>query len=356
MENSDILKKKYLQEKELFKIDVQAWHKYQQERSDELNRKMQEILSIKNELNLEKDISSSKREIDSDSSREEIQKRDELIIEIDKLKYKYDSKFQQMKQLKNNLQKEKLIFESHLNDLRDKIKKDRNDKDKIQKEMDKKSNEIFNKNNELNKKEKILKEQNDYVTHMQDIIKEKNNKNIKDEKFLEIAEHKKNISYQEILGKEEELKSIEDKIKNEIKSLEDDKEEIFKNKNEIEQLNREIKLRMQCLNDINNNNFIKEFNNLTNEIHMKDKKDEINSEFSRTYNIKEKNINEKDKFDKFKTNSFNSELYLIKLKNRIYINRIKIDGKYDTTNRKFDHEKEQEFLIKSYESLNKVKK
>ena len=91
---------------------------------------------------------------------------------------------------------------------------------------------------------------------------------------------------------------------------------------------------------------------------MTEKKEEINSEFLNKNNKIDLNENnkEKEQFDKFKKSSFNSELYLLQLKNRIDTNRIKINGKYDASNKKFDHEKEQQYLMKSFESLNKLKK
>ena len=356
MENPEILEKKYLQEKEKFKIDIQAWNNNQQILSNDFNRKMQEMLSLKKDFYIKQDIKSKKYDINSNSFEEDIQKRDALIINLDKLKYIYESKLQQMKNMKNNLQKEKLIFESQANELKNKIKKERSDIDKIQIEIDKENDEIKYKNTELTKKEKIIKEKDEELINLQNLIEEKNNKNIKNEKDLQKAEYKKNFYYKEILDKDEEIKKMEDKVNKEIKLLEDDKEEIFKIKNDIEEINQEINLRMNCLNDMNNKNFINTFDNISNQIYMQQKKDEINSEFFGTYNKKEDNINGMNKFDKYKTNSFNSELFLLKLKNRIDINRIKINGKYDTINRKFDHEKEQEFLMKSFESLNKIKK
>ena len=174
---------------------------------------------------------------------------------------------------------------------------------------------------------------------------------------MENAEYKKNTFHNDLLDKKFELDNLENRLNQEIKNLEDDKLEIFNNKNEIEQLNREINLRMKCLNDLNDNNFINQFNNIKNDIYMKEKKEEIDSKFLDKNNYKEKNnINEIYKFDKFKKKSFNSELYLLQVKNRIDTNRIKLNGNYNLNNKKFDHEKEQQFLMKSYESLNKIKK
>ena len=212
---------------------------------------------------------------------------------------------------------------------------------------------------ELDKKEKILYEQNDNCKNLENLIKEKNNKNLKDEKDLELAEYKKNIFYNELLDKNEEIENEKNKLNQQINDLENEKIEIFNNKNDIEQINREINLRMRCINDLNENNVVNEFNNITNKITMKEKKEEIDSEYLNKVNNKEMNINGGDKYDnfnKFKTNSFNIELYLLKLKNRMDANKIKLGNKYDITNKKFNIEKEKEFLMKSYENLNKIKK
>ena len=335
MENLEIIQEKFNQEKEKFKLDMQAWNKFQEELSNELNEKMREIFALKNILNIE-DNAYDDNDSKVESSKDNKQQCDKLNIEIDKLKYNYETKLQQMKNLKNNLQKEKLEFDSYSNDLRSKINKERNDIEKIQREIDRKKDKTRKKNMELDKKEKILYEQNDNCKNLENLIKEKNNKNLKDEKDLELAEYKKNIFYNELLDKNEEIENEKN-----------------------EQINREINLRMRCINDLNENNVVNEFNNITNKITMKEKKEEIDSEYLNKVNNKEMNINGGDKYDnfnKFKTNSFNSELYLLKLKNRMEANKIKLGNKYDITNKKFNIEKEKEFLMKSYENLNKIKK
>ena len=357
MENSDILEKKFTKETNEFKIDIEGWNRIQADLSNELNEKMKEIISLKNNINISDNLSSQLDNNETDSLNKEFQKRNELQIELDKLKYTYESKLQQIKTMKYKLYKEKLMFETQANDLRLKINKERNDVEKMQMDIEKKHDEMINKNMELNKKERILKEENDKCVDFQNLIKEKNNKNLKDEKDLENSEYKKNIFHNELLDKKFELENLENRLNQEIKNLEDDKLEIFNNKNDIEQLNREINLRMRRLNDLNDNNFINEFNNIKNDIYMKEKKEEIDSKFLDKNNYKDKNnIKKINQFNKFKKKSFNSELYLLQVKNRIDANRIKLNGNYDLNNKKFDFEKEQQFLMKSYENLNKIKK
>ena len=50
MENLEILQEKFNQEKEKFKLDMQAWNKFQEELSNELNEKMREIFALKNSI------------------------------------------------------------------------------------------------------------------------------------------------------------------------------------------------------------------------------------------------------------------------------------------------------------------
>ena len=355
MEDFDFKKEKYMEERENFKSAVKEWNERQLEISKNLKERMSEL---KNEVN-KKIKYSSELSDKSKSSRDDLKKSNELRLDIDKMKYIYESKLQQLKVLKSNLSKEKLNFEQKINDIRSKIKKERNDIDTIRIERDRKSDDIQKKNFELNKKEKILKEQNDEYVNLQNLIKEKHNKNLKDEKDLENAEYKANIFQNEIFDKNSEFENQKDFLKQEIKNLEDSKLELFNNKNDIEQLKKEIYLRMRCINDLNKNNIINEFNYITNDIIMKEKKEEIDSDFLNNINNKDIIYNGKErcsKYNKFKTNSFNSELYLLKLKNRIDINKIKLNNKYDATKSKFNHEKEQEYLLKSYESLNKIKK
>ena len=178
MENLEILQEKFNKEKEKFKLDMQAWNKFQEELSNELNEKMREIFALKNILNIE-DNASDDNDSKVESLKDNKQQCDKLNIEIDKLKYNYETKLQQMKNLKNNLQKEKLEFDSYSNDLRSKINKERNDIEKIQREIDRKNDEIRKKNMELDKKEKNLYEQNDNCKNLENLIKEKNNKKFK---------------------------------------------------------------------------------------------------------------------------------------------------------------------------------
>ena len=355
MDDFDFKKEKYIEERKNFKSTVEVWNNRQMEHSKNLKERWREL---KTKLN-NKIKSSSELSNNSQSSIADLKKINEIRLDIDKMKYIYESKLQQLKVLKSNLAKEKLNFEQKINDIRSKIKKERNDIDTIRIEQDRKNDDIQKKNFELNKKEKILKEQNDEYANLQNLIKEKHNKNLKDEKDLEKAEYKANIFQNEIFDKNSDFENQKNFLKQEIKNLEDSKLELFNNKNDIEQIKKEINLRMRCINDLNENNIINEFNYITNNIIMKEKKEEIDSDFLNNINNKDIIYNRKDKynkFNKFTTNSFNSELYLLKLKNRIDINKIKLNNKYDPSKIKFNHEKEQEYLLKSYESLNKIKK
>ena len=124
MENLE-QEKEFIQEKNKFKIDIEAWNRVEANLSDELNQKIKEVISLRNNFNINENLS-SKLDMNSELLKEEIEKRNDLKLEIDKLKYKYDSKLQQMKNLKNNLQNEKMNFESKTNDLRLNIKIERN--------------------------------------------------------------------------------------------------------------------------------------------------------------------------------------------------------------------------------------
>ena len=316
MENLEHLRNEFMQEKEKFnKVDKIAWNNNQMQFSNELNQKLKELLSLKKNYNLSliNDNTLSKIDFNEESSQEEIKRANELKLEIDKLKYIYDSKLQQMKKLRNNLLKEKLIFEKKANDLRSKIKKERNDIDIMRLNIDKINDETNKKKLELDKKENLLIEENQKLNNIQNIINEKHNKNLKDEKDLEIAEVKKNLAESELFEKNMELDEKKKKLNEEIKNLEKDKTEIFNNKNDINQLLGEINFRMNNMDNLCSNNIINEFNNLRNEINLKEQENKINSENSKLNLNKEKNINGMDKFDKYKSSSFNNELYLLKL-------------------------------------------
>ena len=356
MENIELQKQKIKNERIKFNTEVEEWNKYQIKYSNELRQKMNDILSNQNDKN---DIIKNSLNKNFTSLKEKIEKGNEIKLEIDNLKYKYDSKLHQLKNLKNNLQKEKLIFEKKMNELRSKIKNERNDMEIMQNEINKKKDDIEKKNFDLDKKEKILLEQKDKNNRIKNFIKEKNNKNLKNEQDLDFAEYKKNMFHNELVQKNNEFENQKDLLEQKIKSLEEDKNEIFNIKNDIEELNKEINLRIRCINDLNANNVINEFNQTMNKLSMQEKKEEIDSLFQNINNNKEIMNNgreQNDGFNSFKKKSFNSELYLLKIKNKIDLNKINYSHKYNIINEKFNQEKEQEYLMKSYESLNKLKK
>ena len=346
MENSENLKIQLLKEREEFEREKIAWNNIQMERANDLRKKIDDLLKIQNDLNNYEDIPSYKYK-----NGEEINK---LKIEIENIKNTYNSKLSEFEQTKNSLLKEKSNFEFEINKKRSELKQKQNMLDREKKNIFIKENEYNKKFLDLEIKEKDLNNNLKDIEKIERIILEKMNKNLKDKKDLENAEYKKNKFYNELLKEEIQMQEKQNGLNQLIDELEKDKMEIINDKKEIEELEKEKKIRMGCIDSLlSNQNIFKQFDIIEN-IFIKNKNNEIKKGDIELENGA-KDINGDDNYIKNKNNDYNTEMHLLKIKNRIDLNKIKLDNKYNMMN-KFDPIKEQRYLQKSYESLKRIKK
>ena len=339
----DDLKNQLLKEREQFEFEKIAWNRFQVQKSKELHKKLEDLMKIQNDLqdnNLPSYILNNKDE-------EECSK---LKQEINNLKDEYNTKLSQYEQLKKNLNKEKEDFELYSNNIRNEIKAKNTILEKENNELIKKEYELEQRSMDINKKQNDLENKNEDFNKIRDFVIEQNIKNLKDEKDLENAEYKKNIFYNKLLEEENIIEDEKKRINEEINNIEDVKNMIMNERKEIEQLKQEINLRKKCIDDLCNKNINKDFN-IQNYYLLKIYDENLNGG-----NIYDINFNRNDKWEKYKTDNFSSELYLLKIRNRIDINKIKMEEKNGAISKKFDLAKEQEYLIKSNESLKKIKK
>jgi hypothetical protein len=86
MDNFDIQKLKLKEEREKFNSEVYLWNQRQQKRSNELNKKIGEIISSKKTKDNIQQNSSLGKSLNTKSFEDEIKESNELKLEIDKLK------------------------------------------------------------------------------------------------------------------------------------------------------------------------------------------------------------------------------------------------------------------------------
>ena len=356
MENQEIFQMdQLLKEKEEFEQEKIAWNKIHIQKANDLKKKLDDLLKIQSNLNTYNNIPSY---LDNSLNKKDEDTCSKLKLEIDKLKFDYDSKLNTYEVLKKNFKREKDDFEITTKNIMNDIKAQQIIIEKRNIELMKKESEIEQRNNDFIKKENELNDKYEDYKKIKDFVREQNIKNLKDEKDLENAEYKKNVIYNKLLDEDNQIQDEKNIIDEEINKITNTKNDIINEKQEIEEIKKEINLRTKCLDDLCSKKISQQFKNIDilsnniNKIFDKNKDDYINGA-----NIYDSNFNQNNKFDKFKNkNNFNSELYLLKIKNRIDINKIMIDDKYGISSKKFDPIKEQEYLIKSYESLNKIKK
>ena len=354
MENTEILKVQLQKEREDFEAEKIAWNRLQTEKFKELNKKIEDLVSIQNGLNLNSIPSYMNINSSNYQNEEECSK---LKSEIDNLKFVFNSKESEFEVLKNNFKKEKNDFEIFSNSIRNQIKLKQNAMEKESNELLKKESDIEKRKLEINKKENELELKMEDFNKIKNFVREQHYKNLRDEKDLEKAEYRKNLFYSQMLDEENRLEEEKNRVNVEMNNVGIIKEEIINTNQDIDQINQEINYRMNFIDDLCGKTIIKKYENidiLTNIYFLNNKMDK--NKFENGGNVYENKNNDKPSDNKLNKDNFNSEFYLLKLKNRLDANKIKLDQQFGLNSKKFDPIKEKEYLNKCYETLNKFKK
>ena len=340
MEKEEDLMKRLLKEKEDFELGKLAWQAIQIEKSEEIQKKLNNFLKNENNFNI----------LDSNNINkinykiEEEQKYNDLKFQINNLKNEYNIKLSKYNTLKNNLAKEKKNFEIDLNKKKKELIVKQNAIEQQKNDIYMKEKEYERRMNDLRKKEDTLEEKIENYEKINNFVIEKNNKNLKDKIDLEKAEYKMNLLYNQLLQEEFYVGEEQNKIDKDINDLEQDKMKILNDKKEIEEIEKEIDLRIKCMGNLCEKKILQDFEN-TNYL-MKKKVDGeefkgLNGGLFKNEN-NFKNINQHNKLN---GNYNDTDLYLLQLNNT-----------FNTITKKFDPIKEQKYLAKTYETLKKIKK
>ena len=354
MENTEILKVQLQKEREDFEAEKIAWNRLQTEKFKELNKKIEDLVSIQNGLNLNSIPSYMNINSSNYQNEEECSK---LKSEIDNLKFIFDSKVSEFEVLKNNFIKEKNDFDIFSNGIRNQIKLKQNEMEKESNDLLKKESDIEKRILEINKKENELERKMEDYNKIKNFVREQHYKNLRDEKDLEKAEYRKNLFYSQMLDEESRLEEEKNRVNEEINNVGIIKEEIINANQDIDQINQEINYRMNFIDDLCGQTIIKKYENidiLTNIYSMNNNMNK--NKIENGGNDYENKNNDKLSDNKLNKDNFNSEFYLLKVKNRLDVNKIKLDQQFGLNSKKFDPVKEKEYLNKFYETLNKIKK
>lgn len=342
-------KEQYWKDKEDFEHEKKIWTSKFSERAENNKKKFEELIKQQKYIN-SSEINSNIKNSDSSNIIDIERQRNitKLKSEISDLKYEYTKKLSEYTKQKNILNQEKESFEKYKTETQNSIIYNKNQLDKITNNLIQKESENNNKNLFFLEKNLDIK-YNDFES-IKKLIEEQNQKNKKDEIGLYNAinefqkcENEFNINEKKINEEYKKLSELKNNIENDKKIINDYKQIIRNIKNEIENkmINLENIEKNLILNEINKQfgnggliednikkNYIKSFN-----------KDNLNLKTE----LKENNIGEK----------FNAEQYLLGVKNRIEGNKIKMDKQYKI---QFDNFKEQDYLKKSKDFLDKLKK
>ena len=341
-------------EREEFEAEKIAWNRIQQEKSKDLKEKIEDLLRIQSGLSQSNNIPSYMNINSSNYKNEE--ECSKLKSEIENLKFIFNSKVEEFEVLKNNFTKEKNDFDIFSNSIRNEIKLKQSVLEKESIELLNKESDIEKRKLNLNQKENELILKKEDFNKIKNFVREQHNKNLRDEEELEKAEYRKNLFYGQLLEEENQIGEEKSRVNEEMNNVGIIKEEIININREIDQINQEINSRMNFIDDLCGQNIIKKYENmdsLTNVFFMNNKMGK--NKIENGGKVYERN-NDKLSDNKLNNDNFNSQLYLLKLKNRLDVNKIKLDQQFGLTSKKFDPIKEKEYLNKCIETLNKIKK
>ena len=365
--NDDAIKKQreeILKERQNFEQEKQSWNKLfleqksRLEKEIEIIQKFQKIQQAKNlKIREEQKLEEIKNDYDSK----------EIKAEIENIKSLYNIKLNQLENQKKILEEEKENFEKLKKDKNNSLQMSRMDIEQKKLELLKQNSEINKRYNDLRNKEYYLKEKYEDYRRIKDFVEMKENQNNKVERDLILASERIQQNIKEIEIRENLFeKERTDLLKKEYESNEQ-KKKLENDKLDLQQEEAEINLRYQNLsnftyknpniNNVEKYNLTVPFLNENNNLENTDKN--FNSYSGNKNNYMDNRLRYGDKIENgsnyYNKNyeKFSAEKYLNALKDRIE-NGKRINypnlGAFDDKN-KFDIAKEREYIRKSKEKF-----
>ena len=349
MENFRKEKEQYLKDKEEFELKKIAWARIHTEKAEYIKKQLEDLIKYQTTLNSATKNSNS--EISNTIDTQKQKNISQLKQEIENLKYEYNSKLSEFGNQRKILRREKDDFEKYKINTRNSIQQQKTEFDKICYNLIEKKSEINQKNLYFNENYLNIKYK-DY-DKVKKMIIDQNNKNKNDEIGLLKAENELQICQNELNRKENIVENEYKKILEQKELIENDKAVINEDKQIINDMQAEFDNKIRYFENLKKNSILNEINNkLANggkniNYNIGKLKSEKKLENNGDYlNYEQMNNNIED--------SFNAEQYLLGVKNRIESNKIKMDVQHGFN--RFDTVKEQEYLKKSNDILDKLKK
>ena len=350
-------KEEILKQRLNFQKEKESWENSFNEEKSRLEKEIELFQKFK-KMKEEEDIHSREQQ-KLEEMKDEYDCKD-IQDEIENIKSIYETKLEQIKNRKKALENDKEAFEKDKAVMNNSIRANKLDIEQKKLELLKKNSEINKRYNDLRNKEVYLNDKwNDYQK-IKSLVETKEKQNFEYEKNLNLAASRMMKYLEEIKNKENliEQKKIDYlKKKSEVKQLQ---KQLEKDTMDIEQLKAEINLRYQNLNNFSYKNpnvyYEKPLNSRTENLNFKniDNNQDINNNNNysnyrannlgfNTYNYGNNNIFEK----------FNANKYLQSVKERIENGQRQFYPNDNNNNSKLNIGEERSYILKNNKKYEK---
>lgn len=349
-------------EEDSLKIERENFEKEKNEWKNNFNKEaksLQEELDLMNQYKESIVMNISK---DKESSLIQKLKQDQnynvLALELENLEESYKSKFNEIETLKKIFNEEKENFERSCSEMNKNLEEKKLDLEKKKLELIQGNSRINNKYLFLQEKENYLKDKKEDYDTIYKMVIDLEEKNKRSKINLDTMALKLEDYFNEIISKEKINGTRKEELQLDLNQIKLEKNAIENEKINLEQNQVELNYRFQNLE------------NLVSQYNEKGFYSQNQVPYFLSYGIKSpnvKNIREIE-YQKFLKNNqlydhkirniekFNANQYLLCAKNRIITNKIKMEEKFGDSNNGINTAQEEEYLIKSHESINKTHK
>ena len=343
---SEQIKKKrneILEERQNFQNQKDSWEKH----FSEQKMRLEKIIEILKEYNQNHEQKVLKLQEDEKMNQLiENYKNKDIKMKTENLKSIYNEKLMKLKEKKKILEEEKEKFEKYKADIINNIdiKKVEIEKDNL--ELINLNSEINKRSNDIRNKEMYLKDKYEDFFRIKNIVETKEKLNAQNERDLKLAVERVKKYMDEIINKENLLEIKKSELLKQSKEMNKTQKNIEEDKMNVEHEKAELNLRYQYLNTISYNipNIINNENNIQLNYDNNSQKNDNMNEFDQ-FNYLE-NIDE-NKIDMGKYNAkFNANRYINAVKDRLENGKKIYYDNYKIKENKFDIFQERQYIKK----------
>ena len=341
------------QERQNFQIQKECWEKSFSEQKIRLEQAID--FFKKYNQNHEQKVLASKEEEKMNQIKENYKNKD-IKMQIDNLKSLYNIKLNKFSEKKKIFEEEKEKFEKYKTDTNNNIDIKKIEIEKNHLELLTINSEINKRNNDIRNKEMYLKDKYEDFLRIKNLVEIKEKLNAQYERDLKLAAERTVKYMNEINAKENLVEKEKAELLKQSNEVKERQKKIEVDKMDIEQEKAELNLRYQYLNTFS----YKSPNILLNNI---DKDMQINNLNNTNNNI---NLNEYDSYNLTGYNSnninmgkynnkFNANRYIDAVKDRIENGKKIYYDNYKMNKNKLDIAEERQYIKKCNGAFNKIK-